>query len=102
MELCIHEGDSEYFLVHRLRANTQMAEPTRKIKVCVVGAGAAGLCATRHLAPNSNFEMKVYEQTNDIGGTWVYTERTGFDENGLPIHSSMYSNLRFDTLYFGI
>ncbi|XP_053975696.1 uncharacterized protein LOC128874712 [Hylaeus volcanicus] len=71
-----------------------MAEPTTKKKVCVVGAGAAGLCAARHLAGNLNFEVNVYEQTNDIGGTWVYKEETGLDENGLPIHSSMYRDLR--------
>ena len=62
--------------------------------MCVVGAGAAGLCAANHLARSSNFEAKVYEQTKDIGGTWVYKEATGLDENGLPIHSSMYRDLR--------
>ncbi|XP_076241300.1 uncharacterized protein LOC143183580 [Calliopsis andreniformis] len=71
-----------------------MAETMRKRKVCVIGAGAAGLCAIRHLAPNLNFETKVYEQTNDIGGTWVYREITRLDENGLPVHSSMYRDLR--------
>lgn len=73
-----------------------MAELSRP-KVCVIGAGAAGLCAARHFAPNSNFELKVYEQTNDIGGTWIYKEETGVDENGLPVHSSMYRDLRFNT-----
>ncbi|XP_034193607.2 uncharacterized protein LOC117610392 [Osmia lignaria lignaria] len=71
-----------------------MTESRRKRKVCVVGAGAAGLCAAKHLAENSNFEIKVYEQTNDVGGTWVYKEVTGVDENGLPVHSSMYRDLR--------
>ncbi|XP_015363477.1 PREDICTED: senecionine N-oxygenase-like [Diuraphis noxia] len=28
-----------------------------------------------------------------VGGTWVYDERTGLDEFGLPIHTSMYKNL---------
>lgn len=70
-----------------------MAELSRA-KVCVIGAGAAGLCAARHFAPNSNFELKVYEQTNDIGGTWIYKEATEVDENGLPVHSSMYRDLR--------
>lgn len=73
-----------------------MAELSRA-KVCVIGAGAAGLCAARHFAPNSNFELKVYEQTNDIGGTWIYKEATEVDENGLPVHSSMYRDLRFNS-----
>uniref|UniRef100_A0A1B6LY57 Flavin-containing monooxygenase n=2 Tax=Graphocephala atropunctata TaxID=36148 RepID=A0A1B6LY57_9HEMI len=63
--------------------------------VAVIGAGAAGLCATRHLtAHNSGFTCVVYEQTNCIGGTWVYTENTGKDEYGLPIYSAIYKNLR--------
>ncbi|CAL1685616.1 unnamed protein product [Lasius platythorax] len=71
-----------------------MANQEKKIKVCVIGAGAAGLCAIRHLAANVKFETTVYEQTNEIGGTWVYKEQIGLDANGLPIHSSMYQNLR--------
>ncbi|KAL0123019.1 hypothetical protein PUN28_007568 [Cardiocondyla obscurior] len=71
-----------------------MTDEERKIKVCVIGAGAAGLCAVRHLMANTIFEVTAYEQTNDIGGTWVYNEQVGFDENSLPIHSSMYQNLR--------
>ncbi|XP_076165841.1 uncharacterized protein LOC143145905 [Ptiloglossa arizonensis] len=71
-----------------------MADRTTKRRVCVIGAGAAGLCAARHLAENLNFEVNLYEQTNDIGGIWLYKEGTGLDENGLPIHTSMYRNLR--------
>ncbi|OAD52045.1 Flavin-containing monooxygenase FMO GS-OX-like 2 [Eufriesea mexicana] len=71
-----------------------MAELMERRKVCVIGAGAAGLCATNHFARSSNFELKVYEQTNDIGGTWIYKEATEVDENGLPVHSSMYRDLR--------
>ncbi|KAL2712968.1 flavin-containing monooxygenase FMO GS-OX-like 2 [Vespula squamosa] len=70
-----------------------MAQSVNK-KVCVVGAGAAGLCAARHLAGDTNIETTVFEQTGDIGGTWVYNDRIGLNENGLPIHSSMYQNLR--------
>jgi len=48
--------------------------------VGVIGAGAAGLCALRHL--------------RDVGGTWVYQQGAGLDSRGLPIHSSMYKSLR--------
>lgn len=75
-----------------------MADQEEKMKVCVIGAGAAGLCAARHLAANLRYEITVYEQTNEVGGTWVYKEESGLDENGLPIHSSMYQNLRCLTL----
>ena len=69
---------------------------SKKIRVCVIGGGAAGLCALRHLAKDLNyFEPEAFEQTGCIGGSWVYDERIGLDENGLPIHTSMYRDLRF-------
>ncbi|XP_055891637.1 uncharacterized protein LOC106078289 [Biomphalaria glabrata] len=70
------------------------------VTVAVVGAGAAGLCALRHLtssehvASRHHFEVTCFEQSSRVGGTWIYTERTGSDQNGLPVHSSMYKNLR--------
>jgi len=63
------------------------------LAVAVVGAGAAGLCAARHLAANPQLRPTVIEQSRVIGGTWVYSPSTGHDEHGLPRHSSMYQNL---------
>ncbi|XP_042287989.1 flavin-containing monooxygenase FMO GS-OX5 isoform X2 [Thunnus maccoyii] len=65
-------------------------------RVAVVGAGAAGLCAARHILsrPNSFEPPVVFEQSDNIGGTWCYEERVGTYDNGRPIHSSMYRNLR--------
>lgn len=64
-------------------------------RVCVIGAGAGGLNALRHLTAKPHiFKAVAYEQTSVIGGTWVYTENTEVDEHGLPVHSSMYKNLR--------
>ncbi|KAK6166661.1 hypothetical protein SNE40_023301 [Patella caerulea] len=64
-------------------------------RVAVIGAGAAGLCALRHLrAKPSIFQPVAFEIGEKVGGTWVYTDRQGKDENGLPIHSSMYRNLK--------
>ena len=68
---------------------------SRKVKVCVVGAGGAGLCAARNLTRLPHlFQVDVFEQTDNVGGTWVYTPETGTSKNGLPIHQSMYKNLR--------
>lgn len=65
------------------------------IRVAVIGGGAAGLCMARYLVSRPElFSPVVFEQTGSIGGTWVYTEKTGKDSNGLPIYSSMYDNLR--------
>lgn len=63
------------------------------MKVAVVGAGAAGLVTIRHLI-EQGFVCKAFEQTDKVGGTWNYTENTGVDENGLPIHTSMYEGVR--------
>ena len=53
-----------------------------------------GLCAARHLAYENQLLPVVYEQSNDIGGTWVYNDKVGSDEHGMPIHSSMYKSLK--------
>lgn len=69
----------------------------RQLRVAVVGAGAAGLCAARHILsrPDTFAPPVVYELTEHVGGTWFYEERTGSYDNGLPIHSSMYRDLRY-------
>ncbi|KAL3853381.1 hypothetical protein ACJMK2_016927 [Sinanodonta woodiana] len=64
-------------------------------KVAVIGGGAAGLCALRHLtARPEQFQAVAFEQNSRVGGTWIFTNKIGKDENGLPIFSSMYKNLR--------
>uniref|UniRef100_A0A1B0B9Z9 Flavin-containing monooxygenase n=1 Tax=Glossina palpalis gambiensis TaxID=67801 RepID=A0A1B0B9Z9_9MUSC len=62
-------------------------------RVCIVGAGTAGLCSARRVLENK-MSATIYEQTDQIGGTWVYTDRIGTDDYGLDIHSSMYQGLR--------
>ncbi|XP_059360682.1 uncharacterized protein LOC132098625 [Carassius carassius] len=66
-----------------------------KLYAAVIGSGAAGLCAARHLLsrPDTFAPPVVFELTKNIGGTWVYEERVGCYDNGLPIHS-MYRDLR--------
>ncbi|KAG9341620.1 hypothetical protein JZ751_018681 [Albula glossodonta] len=67
-----------------------------KLRVAVVGAGAAGLCAARHILSRTDAFAPpvVYELTKHVGGTWVYEEQVGSYDNGLPIHSSMYRDLK--------
>ncbi|XP_014676296.1 PREDICTED: flavin-containing monooxygenase FMO GS-OX4-like [Priapulus caudatus] len=64
------------------------------LRVAVIGAGPSGLIAARMLASRpQDFDFEVYERGHNIGGTWVYTERTGLTEDGFPVHSSIYKNL---------
>lgn len=66
-----------------------------KLRICVIGAGAAGLCSGRHLVSSPDkYDFLIFEQGSEIGGTWNYTEKIGTDEYNVPIHSSMYKNLR--------
>lgn len=63
------------------------------MRVCIVGAGIAGLCSARHAKANG-IEPIIYEQAEDIGGTWQYTDEVGTNKYGIEVHSSMYKNLR--------
>ena len=89
-------------LVLNRMMTTNLSEKRMIKKVAVVGCGAAGLCVLRHLTiPNEdlsdtvNFEAVGFEQAPQIGGTWVYSPSTGYDPYGLPVHTSIYKNLRW-------
>jgi dimethylaniline monooxygenase (N-oxide forming) len=62
------------------------------MKVCVIGAGAAGLCAVRH-ALSFGCDVMAFEQSDQVGGTWNYSDNIGKDKYGNDIHSSMYKRL---------
>lgn len=69
--------------------------PSSKTRVAIIGCGVAGLVTARHVISRPEiYSLTVFEQTDKIGGTWVYTDETETDKNGLPVHSSMYKNLR--------
>jgi dimethylaniline monooxygenase (N-oxide forming) len=60
------------------------------MRVCVIGAGAAGLCSIKR-AVECRCEVTAFEQSTEIGGTWVLREEIVSD-----VHSSMYKGLRTD------
>ncbi|XP_053674895.1 senecionine N-oxygenase-like [Anopheles nili] len=62
-------------------------------RYCIIGAGISGICAAKTIL-ESGGHVTIYEQTDQIGGTWVYTDVIGNDRFGLPIHTSMYQGLR--------
>uniref|UniRef100_A0A8R7U9G5 Flavin-containing monooxygenase n=2 Tax=Triticum urartu TaxID=4572 RepID=A0A8R7U9G5_TRIUA len=72
--------------------------PPQSKKVCVIGAGMAGLAAARELRREGH-EVAVLEQSGDVGGQWLYDPRTdAADPLGAAapakVHSSMYASLR--------
>lgn len=62
----------------------------------IIGAGAAGLCAARHVQAMTGWRPVVWEQSLDLGGTWRLSQHVGVDQNGFPVHSSLYNSLRTD------
>ncbi|XP_030764742.1 senecionine N-oxygenase-like [Sitophilus oryzae] len=63
------------------------------MKVAIIGGGPAGLAAVKHCL-EQNIECTAFEQTENIGGTWIYTDKIKEDENGVPVHTAMYQGLR--------
>jgi len=54
-------------------------------RVAVIGAGAAGLCAAKHLL-NSGLEVTVYEMGSQVGGLWVYENDNGISAAYASLH----------------
>ena len=65
------------------------------IDVAVIGAGAAGLVAARELMRHGH-RVTVFEQSQRVGGVWVYAPETEADplgQRGPRIHGSLYASL---------
>lgn len=68
-------------------------ETATVLHVAVIGAGASGLVSAKY-AIEQGFKVTVYEQAEDVGGVWLYTDNVGKDKYGNNIHSAIYKNLR--------
>ena len=67
-------------------------------RVAVIGAGPCGLSQLRAFQQAKSKgadipEIVCFEKQGDWGGLWNYTWRAGLDENGEPVHCSMYRYL---------
>lgn len=62
------------------------------MRICVIGAGTAGLTAIKQ-GIAFGCEVVAFEQSDKIGGTWVYDENIGKNKYGINVHSSMYAGL---------
>ncbi|XP_015790363.1 flavin-containing monooxygenase FMO GS-OX5-like [Tetranychus urticae] len=67
----------------------------KRRSVAIIGAGPGGLIlAHKFLQRKDLFDVTVFEKQADVGGTWIYCEDTEPNKYGLPVHSSIYRNLR--------
>ncbi|NVO24671.1 NAD(P)-binding domain-containing protein [Donghicola mangrovi] len=67
-------------------------------RIAVIGAGPSGLAQLRAFQSAAQKgadipEVVCFEKQSNWGGLWNYTWRTGVDENGEPVHGSMYRYL---------
>lgn len=67
-------------------------------KICIIGAGPSGLSIINSFLEILQKGEKIpelicYEKQSNWGGQWNFTYKTGIDEYGEPIHSSMYRHL---------
>lgn len=67
-----------------------------KLRIGVIGAGAAGLSAVKH-ALDFGCDVMAFEKNDRIGGTWIYTDDVGKDKHGLELFSGMYQGLISNT-----
>lgn len=70
----------------------------RSVRVAVIGAGVAGLCAARELLREGH-RVVIFEKADRVGGAWIYDPRIESDPLGIDptretVHSSLYRSLR--------
>ena len=54
-------------------------------RAAVIGAGAAGLCAAKHLM-GKGIDVTIYELGSRVGGLWVYENDNGLSPAYLSLH----------------
>jgi trimethylamine monooxygenase len=73
-------------------------EKPMSTRIAILGAGPSGLAQLRAFQSAQVKGAKIpeivcFEKQSDWGGLWNYTWRKGSDENGEPVHGSMYRYL---------
>ncbi len=67
-------------------------------RIAIIGAGPSGMAQLRAFESAKRAGREIpdivcFEKQDDWGGQWNYDWRTGIDQYGEPVHSSMYRNL---------
>ncbi|KAK0347119.1 hypothetical protein LTS02_004095 [Friedmanniomyces endolithicus] len=67
--------------------------PSTRKRVCIIGAGPAGLVAAKTLQQTGRFTLTLFEKSHRIGGLWALDEttQTGFLAPGTPTNLSRFT-----------
>lgn len=63
------------------------------LNIAIIGAGPSGLVSAKQSIA-SGHNVTVFEQSEEIGGVWVYTDEVGKNKYGANVHTAMYKGLR--------
>lgn len=80
-------------IVHQISARSVDFQEAPIKTVAIIGAGTAGLASAKYSLAQG-YDVTIYEQNEQLGGIWWYTDHTGINQYGIEIHSPMYQNLR--------
>lgn len=64
------------------------------LKVAIIGGGTAGLVSAKYAIAQGH-DVTIFEQSEELGGIWVYSDKIGTNKYGVKIHSPMYTGLRY-------
>ena len=67
-------------------------------KVCIIGAGAAGLATARALVETTGAEVVIFEQRTSVGGIWNRDAAVKAHEN--PVYDGLGMNLPRELMAF--
>lgn len=81
-------------VIDQIHGAAVKSEKKSVLNVAVIGAGTSGLCSAKNSIAQGH-KVTVYEQSEQIGGIWHYTDKTGKDKYGIKIHTAMYQGLRY-------
>lgn len=81
------------FIINQINARSVDVQESPIKTVAIIGAGTSGLVSAKYSLAQG-YDVTIYEQNEQLGGIWWYTEETGHNQYGLEIHSPMYTKLR--------
>lgn len=66
----------------------------RTLNVAIVGSGAAGLYSAKYSIAQG-FKVTIFEQCEQLGGMWNYSDEIGQNKYGINVRSGLYRYLRY-------